>query len=212
MSARELVFDPIAHRYSVRGEQLPSVTRVLKLLSSYSDAIPAAVLANKSAIGQAAHKCVELLNERRLNPATVHPVVSGYLDGYKRFRDERGFEPVLNETRVWHPLMRFAGTLDLLGTISGDPALVDLKCTLELMPTVGPQTAAYQQAATETPDLDDEIRELARVARRYCLQLREDGTYALTPCDDPNDWRVFLAALNLYYFKVKNAKHYSHEL
>jgi hypothetical protein len=208
MSARELLFDVAAHRYSVAGEALPSVTAILAPLTAYGS-VPPAVLANKALLGAAAHRAVELHDQRNLNTASLHPLVRPYLAAYVAFRQEHRFAPALNEARLWHPLHRFAGTLDLLGRLDEAPALIDLKCTAELMPSVGPQTAAYKAAAMESPTLAEPLRELARAARRYCLQLRPDGTYQLQPCDDPNDWAVFLSALTLHTFKQKHAKHYN---
>ena len=210
MSARPLIFDEADHRYSVGGQTLPSVTTILRPLTTYEN-IPAAVLANKAAIGQAAHRAAELHDAGTLDVASVHEVIRPYLDAYVRFREEHDFAPVANELRVWHPLMCYAGTLDMLGAMRGEPALVDLKCTVELVPTVGPQTAGYKEAAAETPELPAELRAFAREARRYCLQLRADGTYHLEPCNDPNDWRVFLSLLTLHNFKAKHAKHYAHQ-
>jgi hypothetical protein len=95
-----------------------------------------------------------------------------------------------------------------LGELQGKPALVDFKCTAQLMPSVGPQTAAYKQAAIDTPGLLPELREIAQNATRWCLQLKPDGTYRLERLDDPHDWRTFLGCLALHGFKVKHAKHY----
>jgi hypothetical protein len=208
--AGQLHFDPAAHRYTVDGEHVPNVTSILAPLSAYSAAIPAAVLANKAAIGQAVHRAAELLNDGALDWSSLHEVIRPYAEAYARFREERDFAPVLTEARVWHPMLRFAGTLDSLGMLRGEPALVDLKATVDLMPTVGPQTAAYREATIADPQLSDDIQEVARRARRWCLQLGADGQYRLTPCDDPNDWRVFLSALTIHTFKAKHAKHYQH--
>jgi hypothetical protein len=205
-----LHFDSVAHRYTVDGEHVPNVTSILAPLSAYSAAIPAAVLANKAAIGQAVHHAAELFNDGRLDWSSLHEVIRPYVDAYARFREEKSFDPLLTEARVWHPMLRFAGTLDSLGWLAGEPALVDLKATIDLMPTVGPQTAAYREASIADPELSDELQEVARRARRWCLQLGSDGTYRLTPCDDPNDWRVFLSALTIHTFKAKHAKHYQH--
>ena len=208
-----LAFDPVDHRYTLDGETLPSVTRILRPLSNATYAsIPRDVLANKAAIGQAAHKAAELYDANRLDVGGLHPVIRPYLDAYVDFRAKRRFLPLASELRVWHPGLRYAGTLDTLGTMDGEPALVDLKCTAATMPSVGPQTAAYQNAAAETPELGDDLRELARTARRWCLRLCEDGTYRLEACADPADWRVFLSLVNLFYFKSRHAKHYESEL
>jgi len=35
----EFIFDPITHKYSLNGQELPSVTQIIKPLTSY-DAVP----------------------------------------------------------------------------------------------------------------------------------------------------------------------------
>lgn len=208
MSARQLCFEPAGHRYSAAGRDFPSVSRILRPLWAYSAAIPSGILAQKAAIGSAAHKAAELHDGGRLDPRSVHEAVRPYLDAWIKFRAEKPFEPAHSELRVWHPALGFAGTLDVLGHMAGAPALIDLKCTAAIMPGVGPQTAAYREATIASPDIPEEIRELARAARRWCVQLRPDGSYRLEPQDDPNDWRVFLALLTLFNFKSHHAKHY----
>lgn len=208
MSARPLVFDEAGHTYRVDGQRLPSVTQVLKPLSAYAEAIPAEVLARKARIGQAAHRSVELYNEQRLDPASVHETVRPYFEAYRLFMLQYACTPIAGELRVWHPAHRYAGTLDLLAVLGDKPALIDIKCTLAIMPTTGPQVAAYQEAAANTPELPDEQRAIAREAQRWCLQLKADGTFDLSPLSDPADWRVFLACLSIHYFKTKHEQHY----
>jgi len=208
MTARVLAFDASAHRYSVGGAVLPNVSTILKPLWAYSAAIPADVLANKAAIGKAAHRAVELDVEGRLDVRSLHDVVRPYFAAWRAFCAEAHYVSVAAELRVWHPALNFAGTLDNAGWLDGAAALIDVKCTVDIMPSVGPQTAAYREALAVTPDVDDALRELAHEARRWCLQLRPDGTYRMLPQDDPNDWRVFLALLTLQNFKAHHAKHY----
>lgn len=208
-SSSLLSFDPVAHRYTVDGEVLPGVTTILRPLSdAFYAGISREVLRAKAELGEAVHKAAELYDARILDESTVHPLVRPYLDAYVDFRQKLRFVPIASELRVWSPASRFAGTLDLLGTIDQAPALVDIKCTVALMPSVGPQTAAYQRATSESPNVPEEIRALAREARRFCLRLGDDGRYRLDACDDPHDLRTFLSLLNLHYFKLKHAKHF----
>jgi hypothetical protein len=205
-----LAFDRAAHHYSISGAPLPSVSRILKPVSPYTDSpIPRHILEAKAEIGTAAHRAIELDIAGVLDIASLHPVIAPYFQAWRRFCDEAHYLAAASEMRVWHPALRYAGTLDSLGWLDGRPALVDFKCTANVSPTVGPQTAAYQEATTATPTLPDEIRELARDARRWCLQLCPDGTYRMIPLDDPNDLRTFLALLTINTFRQQHESHYS---
>ncbi|MEX3929781.1 hypothetical protein AB4Y36_38220 [Paraburkholderia sp. BR10936] len=209
MSARELAFDAAAHRYSVGGHPLPAVSRVLHPVSPYADrSIPRDVLARKAEIGAAAHRAIELDIRGVLDTASLHPLIEPYFAAWRRFCAEAHYTAAASEIRVWHPALRYAGTLDSLGWLGDSAALVDFKCTAAIMPTVGPQTAAYQEAASTTPDIDPALCQLARQARRWCLQLCPDGTYRMVPLDDPNDLRVFLALLTIHTFRQHHADHY----
>ncbi|MEX3859675.1 hypothetical protein AB3X94_37430 [Paraburkholderia sp. BR10923] len=207
-----LQFDRAAHRYSVNGQELPGVSRVLWPVSPWNaennPGVSHEVLQNKAAIGRAAHRAIELDIAGQLDASTLHPLVSPYFTAWQRFQSEAQYLAAESELRVWHPGLGYAGTLDSLGYLHDRPALVDFKCTVDVGPTVGPQTAAYREAAASTPELDPELREIARDARRWCLQLKADGTYRLVPLDDPNDLRVFLALLTVHNFKIRHANHY----
>lgn len=209
MSGAALTFDEAAHIYRAAGEIIPSVTGILKPLTEAAYVgIPPAVLRHKADIGVAAHRACELYDMDRLDYSTLHEDIEPYLDAYISFRNKTRYTPLAGELRVWSPVYGYAGTLDNLGELRGKPALVDFKCTAQLMPSVGPQTAAYKQAAIDTPGLLPELREIAQNATRWCLQLKPDRTYRLERLDDPADWRTFLACLALQSFKVKHAKHY----
>ena len=68
-------------------------------------------------------------------------------------------------------------------------ALIDKKTTYDILPSVGPQVAAYAEAWNETNQ--------PKVRRRFAVQLIPDGTYKLHECGDATDFAVFLSALTL---------------
>jgi hypothetical protein len=219
MSARELVFEHVGHRYSVDGAPLPSVSRVLEPLSVWLEYIKGGagtgggivdrdVLRAKAALGTAAHYAIELDIGGELDRDSLHPAVLPYFEAWERFKREAHYIARASEFRVWHPAHQYAGTLDSAGWLDHAAALIDFKCTLDVSPTVGPQTAAYREALIATPGVDGSLRALAQNARRWCLQLRPDGTYRMLALEDPNDWRVFLALLTIHHFKTLHAKHY----
>src|SRR5690606_18835965 len=100
-------------------------------------------------IGQHVHAACHYDDEGDLDEATVHPDVRPYLEGWRLFRREMGFVPLLLETRVYHPIYRYAGTLDRFGLLehqSGVYVLVDIKTGDPEAAAAALQTAAYVEA------------------------------------------------------------------
>lgn len=196
----QLLFDEANHRYTVDGEVLPSVTQILKPLYSFNG-IPEHVLQAKAALGTAVHRACELLDNDDLDQETdegkagLEPI-AGYLAGYVKFKAE--VRPVVleNETRLHHPLHRYAGTIDRRYTINRDLWDIDLKSTVAMSPLVGLQTAAYSELFKANGD--------RRRPRRGALQLFPDGKYKLWEFKDPSDLAVFLSLLNVYRFKERH--------
>jgi len=138
------------------------------------------------------HKALHLALTRGLDWASVdetfHPFISAGLQGLK----DISAETMAVEHRVFSRLYGYAGTLDWLGRIDGRLSIIDYK-TGPVVPSYGPQTAAYAEAhAEETGE---------RVARRYALRLKFDGTYSIEQFTDRNDIAVFHAALRVATWK-----------
>lgn len=197
-----LEFDRAKHEYRLDGVPIVNVTRITDTLAPYVG-IPERVLARKAEIGEAVHFATELYDANDLDWDSLPDEIAGYVKGWARFIEDTGFVSVLTEARVWSTQLRYAGTLDRAGTFSrlkgikpSERAIVDLKTTYKLMPSVGPQTAAYQRAAKESMSLD--------AARRFCVRLKPDGTYELTELRDPSDFAVFQSALNVHYWRERH--------
>lgn len=189
-------FDPVEHVYRARGHIVPSVTTILRPLMDFGG-VPADVLARAAEFGTHAHQAVDLHNKGTLDEASLDPSLAPYLAGWRLFLSESGAHVVGSELRVYHPGLRYAGTLDTLVRLRGKVVLVDVK-TGQVPRTVGPQLAAYQQAYESDEDNEFEIR------RRLCVQLTGDG-YRLHECKDPADFAIFQSALNIYHWRSRNA-------
>lgn len=190
-------FDAATHTYTTReGVVVPSVTQALDVLASY-DGIPPAVLAQAAERGISVHKAIELHLEDDLDEASLDPEIARYFYAYWKFERETGFKPRHSETRVYSAKYRYAGTIDLEGDLHRKPAIIDTKTTRQLMPSTGPQTAAYEAAFKEH-------YETYRKHQRYALLLKPDGTYRLEPCTNPRDFGVFLACLTVHNFRRKH--------
>lgn len=196
-----LEFHEPTHTYTLDGVNLPSVTTILRPLYSFNG-VPEHVLQAKAALGTAVHRACELLDNDDLDQesdegkAGLAPI-AGYLAGYVKFKAE--VRPVVleNESRLFHPVHRYAGTIDRRYTINRDLWDVDLKSTVAMSPVVGLQTAAYSELFKANGD--------RRRPRRGALQLFPDGKYKLWEFKDPSDIAVFLSLLNVYRFKERHS-------
>lgn len=194
----ELLLDPVKHEYTLGGEKLPGVTAVLDQMVDFRF-VKEADLERARQLGTAVHVACQLHDERRLDEATVHPVVAPYLAAYRRFIAEAKPEWHGIEELVYHEVHRYAGTLDRRGSLFGSKAVLDIKSGAPTA-TVGLQTAAYLEA------LYSRIAATADGCKRYALYLRDDETYI---CEEvktsrANDFRTFLSALNLYNWRKSN--------
>lgn len=191
-----LAFDEATHTYRHDGQVIPGVTGILAPLTDLS-AVPADILAAASAFGTAVHLATELLDQGRLDMSSVDAALLPYLDAWRQFCSDHGAEWTHIEARLYHPALRYAGTVDRMGVVDGVPSIVDIKTSGVIYPSTGPQTAAYQRAAA-----DGEQKFTAR--QRLSVQLKADGTYAVKKHTDPADFSVFASLLTLRNWCKRN--------
>lgn len=196
-----LVFQEDGHLYFLDGRPVVGVTGALKVLTDVDYRfVDPELMARKALFGQAVHRMIELDCLGRLDLVSLDEQLEPYYLAWRAFLQHSGFEPLLSECKVWSRKWQVAGTLDLFGRLNGIPSLIDAKCVAALMPSTGPQTAAYEallrecQPAVLPPDVP---------CRRYALQLRPpapDATHArwrLAPFTDAGDLPVFLSCLRI---------------
>jgi hypothetical protein len=191
------------HFYLLDGVRIPNVTRVTDALSSYAG-VPLDVLQRKAEIGDAVHFATELDDADDLDDSTLPDEIRGYVEGWRKFKRDTGWITEASEVRVFSKTYRYAGTLDAVGYFNKlkgikphIPAIVDKKCTFMIMPSVGPQVAAYTHAYNE-------MKLGPKVTRRFAVQLRAGGDYNLHECSDPSDFSIYLSALSLLNWRVRN--------
>lgn len=191
-----LSFDAETHRYFWNGQQVPGVTTILSPLTDFS-AVDQDVMRRASAFGSAVHHVCELADTGAdLEQYEIDAALLPYVGAWRRFCVEWSVEWNAVECRVFHPALRYAGTLDRVGTLlpPGEPAhrrhaaMVDIKTSTSLYPAVGPQLAAYARA-------HDPLNGAS--LRRYAVQLRGDGTYVCKEYRDADDFATFSALLAL---------------
>lgn len=182
-----LQFDPATHTYRLHGVVVPSVTEILKPVSPDFSMVKADVLEAAADRGRAVHRMIELLESDDLDMQGLHPDLLPYLDQYMRFKSTTGFQWEASEVMNGSERYRFAGTLDMLGSIGGKRVLVDIKTSAAIPKSAGPQTAAYAELIGQ-PKI-----------QRAVLHLRAEK-FAFTECNSVNDWPVFLACLSIHNF------------
>ena len=111
-----LQFEPEQHVYTLDGQVLPSVTQILEPLVDYSK-IPFHVMENARQRGEYVHNACELYCWGTLDEDSIEPEYQAYIDAFKRFMDETGFQPELVEQTTHHAKLKYAGMLDIGGTL-----------------------------------------------------------------------------------------------
>lgn len=193
MASPILEFNEELHQYKLDGRIIPSVTTILSPLVDFSK-IPVATLERKRMLGTALHKCIELHYLDDLDTSTIHEDVAPYFNAFLKFLSESGFKVEKSEMRVFSKTYGYAGTLDLIGTLNKERVLIDTKSVAMLGQSVGPQLAGYKQAY-------EELNPKLKIAKRFALQLKPDGTYRLPEYNDRRDFEVFKSCLSIYNWK-----------
>jgi hypothetical protein len=188
-----LTFDEASHTYHYQGVQVPSVTQVLKPLMNL-DFVDPDVLQAAASFGVAVHKACELDDLKQLDEESLADELAPYLAAWRKFSRDYDVEWQGVEERVYHPQLRYAGTLDRRGLVRVDPrksyrtpAIVDIKSGTVLYPSVGPQLSAYHRA----------IAEGSVTTKRLAVQLKPDATYVAKWHDDATDFALFCSLLTL---------------
>jgi hypothetical protein len=185
----ELTFEADSHTYTFEGRMVPSVTQILAPLSNLQMVDPG-VLAAAGAFGTAVHRAAELDDLGELDEETLDPALDPYLAAWRRFSKDHAVTWDLIEGRVHNKAMGYAGTVDRYGMVGRDDAVVDLKSSAILYPTVGAQLSAYAKAIPGTTLL----------TKRIGVLLKPDGNYQAKTYSSPMDWAVFASLITLRTF------------
>lgn len=123
--------------------------------------------------------------------------LEGHVDSYLRFIVEWSVLERLVEVVVVNRRYGYMGTLDLVAEIQGDRWLLDFKTARSgVFPENALQLAAYRYAETYI-GADGLEHELPAVDRCGVVHIRSDG-YDLVPVEaGPDEWRIFLYALQI---------------
>ena len=164
-----LHFDPDTHTYTEDGKRLPSVTEIIRFLQ-YDTAKAADPYLKQAAAdrGSRIHTYTVLVDFGDL-PDEIDRDCFGYVKAYISFLRDYTPEWTHIEHIASNPELGFAGTIDRVGTIDGNAAIVDIKTGTKL------NKAYFDAQLTGYAHL---LR-LPWVPDLYDLILSKDGTYRL---------------------------------
>lgn len=195
----ELGFNENSHIYTLKGNELPSVTTIMKPLSyEVYGGIDQDIMTKAAAKGTAVHQSIE--NYLCYGIADINSEYRSYFDAFLAFYHEYQPIPLATELRIYHGILMYAGTLDLLCKIDNKVVLIDYKTTAQLNPMLTRvQLEAYAKAL--------ESHE-AKVDGKAILRLRKDGTYSLEwhELNDLEAWSTFTCLLTVRRYITKNRK------
>ncbi|MFA4871288.1 MAG: hypothetical protein WC623_24025 [Pedobacter sp.] len=185
-------FDEEKHEYKSNGVIVPSVTQVIQSAGLVNfDFVDPELLAQKADIGRKVHKACQMYDEGTLDEEMLHPLLAGYLEGWKRFRTKFNYVPQEHEGQLYSPVLNVAGTFDSLSITEGK--LVDIK--------TGCKSKAHRVQIEGYAYLIAETRSI-KAKEKMVVYLTNKGGYKVDKWKvDQGSLIVFLACVTLSNFK-----------
>jgi hypothetical protein len=190
-------FDEASHTYTVEGRKLPSVTQVLLAERLIDDRWFTEWARER---GSAVHLACQMVAEGDLDETSLDPRIAGYVDAYRLFLAETGFDPHHLEVTVVSKSDGYAGRFDQAGTDRLDRlGIIDLKTGAPNRAT-GVQLSAYSRAWYEESKYNAEFL--------WGVHLQENGRYKIEDYSEfgkptGTGFAVFRAALTLMKWRMQ---------
>ena len=166
-----LLFYDDSHKYTVDGEEVPSVSELTRFLTRelYTET-PQYVLDNAANRGTKVHKATEALD--KFGRVEIEDDLAEYVKAYVAFRKEINPEWEKIEWSVCNDKL-YAGTVDRYGKMNGLSVIMDIK-------TTGTITGLHKVLYTAQLNLYRlAVMKEKPVDGLWVLQLKKDGTYKL---------------------------------
>lgn len=192
-----LTRDEEEHVYKYKGSEVPGITRLMEPIHSY-DGVPEWILERKAHLGSCVHLATELWDKDDLAEDALSADLVPYLAAWKAFRKDHGGRIHAVEPKLYHHGMGYAGQPDRCMQVDTEYDVVEIKTTSRLFNAVGVQLMA-QKHLIEAAALG------LRIGKRFAVQLKDDGRYAMREYRDPHDWPTFVALLSVHNW---NARYY----
>lgn len=188
-----LTFDEAKHEYQWNGQRVPGVTSVLRDVGIVNyDFLPPTVREFALDRGRYVHQATHFDDEGELDEPTVASEVAPFLEAWRKFRKETGFQPHLIECPQYQSEFGYAGIPDRTGKIGTSNVIVDLKCN------IAGQYAEVQLVAYSR------FFERPRSYRLIAVELKANATYCAVevhPSRYQNLWNVWASALNVWRYQ-----------
>lgn len=184
-----LVYTPETHEYRVDGAPIPSTTGVLK-----SEGFIDTTFMNEwgRTRGSYLHTAAALWAQGHLDEDTLDSRLVPYLDGVKRYYDDKKLEPRYIEVPMYHPVYMYGFTPDVVAL-----DLLDWK-TGGKHPSTVLQMASYGEGLRSND---------IKVERCVAVYLPGDGTYKEDVIKvSRKEVGIFLSALACMNWKQNNLK------
>jgi hypothetical protein len=195
----ELEFDERTHIYKLDGLRIPSVTQVMRPLSgAYYGGIDDSILTAAAKRGTGVHQAIE--NWLKFGFDDAPEEHRGYFDAFRLWVDEQKPKIIATEGRVYHRVLRYAGTADLICESGGTLLLVDIKTTAQIIDMlVRVQLEAYAKAF-ESHGI--------KFGAKAVVHLGKSGEYSVRNFigHDNEAWDVFCSLLTVENYLKKNGR------
>ena len=168
-----LIFSPSDHTYTLDGQQLLSVTQLIRA-EGLMTGIDWATDEGRER-GTAVHQAIHYLSEGDLDLESLDSRVAPYVWACERFMADTQAETLMAEVPLASRRYRYAGTLDWLGWMNGNFTLLDFKSGA-FQPWQEIQLELYRRLVAENADvlgIDERIHDV------YVVQLKADGGYKI---------------------------------
>lgn len=194
----QATFDESTHTGAIDGRRVLSVTQVIDANGLYEGK---EYFGDEHRIlGRYVHDTTELYDKHLLDESSLDPVLAGYLQSWKEFRNATGFEPILIEERFFSQRLQFCGQLDRFGKMSdGKNYILDIK-TGAPQPADCYQTAGYKVLFAES----EYFKYLHTQIYRATVRLKRDGSMPSVKLHDKHsDVAEFMALLTAAQIKTR---------
>jgi hypothetical protein len=184
----DLEFDEMDHIYSVKGVVVPSVTQIMRPLTTQTYfGINKDVLKQAAERGTSVHLAAELYS--MMGYKEVTPETEPYFNSWLTWFETVKPEVLALEYRTYDSVLWYAGTIDLIAKINGKIAIVDYKTTTVLnLGAVTVQNSAYSRAC---------IKNGIEIEECYSLHLRPEGYKPQDFKKLDNAFDIFLACMKI---------------
>jgi hypothetical protein len=191
----KIVFYDTSHRYTVDGEEVPSVSELTRFITRevHEDA-PQLAMDKAADRGTKVHKATESID--KYGSAEIEEDIAPYLQAYVQFLKDYKPDWEKIEWAVNNGTL-YAGTLDRYGTLGDKKVILDIKTT----GSIGVLTKVLYTAAQNLYRMAIESEN--KVDAIYILQLKKDGKYRLMELEIQNELAEACITLHLATKKRK---------